>query len=140
MPRPEPVPQKVVCSLCGLPWDDHGFSDQEPDAAVCVKLLVAELEEARRPKVGDTLEPYPRSVPLPNWPVMYPTVTYGTGTATDPIRLPLDQAATAACVAFMENRSFEERMNALLNGPWVLPSDPDDDDDDGTAGVPALVR
>lgn len=145
MLRPEPVPQKVACSLCGLPWDDHDFGGGEPDAAVCVQLLLTELEEARQPTVGD-LPPYPTypSVPLPNWPVTYP----GSGTAAPtvapwmypstvtiaPPEITGPQAVTDAITAFIENRNFEARMSTLLG------DGPNDDDDDGTAGVPALVR
>ena len=38
-PTPEPIPQYVVCSECGLSWDDHEVATLEE----CVRLLKAEL-------------------------------------------------------------------------------------------------
>lgn len=41
---PEPVVTAQVCSVCGLPWDDHG---ERPTIAKCVDLLKAALALAR---------------------------------------------------------------------------------------------
>ena len=42
--KPEPVPTKIVCSVCGLDWGDHG---EKPTLATCIELLKDEL---RRPR------------------------------------------------------------------------------------------
>jgi hypothetical protein len=47
IPRPEPVPKDVACSVCDLPWTDHKPSRGKVDVSECVRLLKAEL--ARRP-------------------------------------------------------------------------------------------
>lgn len=56
---PEPVPQRVVCSRCGLSWDDHEGSAKDRAAANpildtcdvdlndCVALLQVALAKAR---------------------------------------------------------------------------------------------
>jgi len=44
MANPEPVAERVVCSLCGLNWDLH---PKDASAEDCVRLLRSEL--ARRP-------------------------------------------------------------------------------------------
>ena len=43
-PKPEPIVTSTVCSLCGLPWDNHG---DKPTALTCIDLLRSEL--AKRP-------------------------------------------------------------------------------------------
>jgi hypothetical protein len=48
-PRPEPVPQNVVCSVCGMQWHQHG---DNPGLMTCIRLLKAEL--ARRPATWTT--------------------------------------------------------------------------------------
>ncbi len=45
-PKPEPVPQHVVCSMCGLDWGKHG---NNPGLEMCIALLKKEL--ASRPQV-----------------------------------------------------------------------------------------
>lgn len=34
--KPQPVVVQTVCSLCDLPWEDHG---DEPSALDCIRLL-----------------------------------------------------------------------------------------------------
>lgn len=48
MPNPEPVPQTVVCSTCGLLWDQHKKTKGRVTKDECIRLLNAEL--ARRPQ------------------------------------------------------------------------------------------
>lgn len=47
-PRPLPTPKPVItartCSVCGLPWDDHG---KRPTINKCVELLKAALAAER---------------------------------------------------------------------------------------------
>jgi hypothetical protein len=43
--KPEPRPLKVVCSSCGLDWEEHG---EKPTLETCVELLKAEV--AKRPR------------------------------------------------------------------------------------------
>ena len=40
MSRPQAVPESVICSECGLDWDDHPDNPRRRD---CIKLLVAAL-------------------------------------------------------------------------------------------------
>jgi hypothetical protein len=50
MAKPKPVSKQVVCSECGLPWDEHTKGRKtDPTADVCVRLLRAEL--AKRPRM-----------------------------------------------------------------------------------------
>jgi len=78
---PTPVPEQVVCSVCSLPWENHG---EEPQVDDCVRLLLAEVERLKLPIVGD----WPM---LPNlgWPTSpmvewwrYPVTTTNTTTAS----------------------------------------------------------
>ncbi len=48
MPKPQPVPQTVVCSECGLKWELH----KKATLAECIRLLRAEL--ATRPQMSWT--------------------------------------------------------------------------------------
>ena len=43
--KPEPISKYIVCSLCGMNWDEHG---EKPTAEKCVELLKAEM--AKRPR------------------------------------------------------------------------------------------
>ena len=43
MPKPEPVPSSLVCSVCGLSWSDHKRKTIEE----CVRLLKVELTKRR---------------------------------------------------------------------------------------------
>lgn len=36
MSRPKPVPRDLICSECGLDWDDHPKNPRKSD---CIKLL-----------------------------------------------------------------------------------------------------
>lgn len=56
MAKPKPVPTGVVCSKCGLKWDDHG---ENPTLETCIVLLRREL--MRRPALRSAL-PYQGSV------------------------------------------------------------------------------
>jgi hypothetical protein len=44
--KPYPVVVTTICSLCGLPWDDHG---DKPTAEDCVRLLLVELAKTPTP-------------------------------------------------------------------------------------------
>lgn len=49
MAKPAPVSKVVVCSVCGLPWEDHTKGRKTaPTADVCIRLLKAEI--AKRPR------------------------------------------------------------------------------------------
>jgi hypothetical protein len=52
--KPEAVPVNTICSVCGLPWHDHG---EDPTTDDCIRLLKAEL--ARRPLTVPVPHPYP---------------------------------------------------------------------------------
>lgn len=39
-PQPQPVPQFIVCSLCGEPWAGHG---DDPTTLDCIRLLKAKV-------------------------------------------------------------------------------------------------
>jgi hypothetical protein len=41
--KPEPVPQSVVCTACGLSWDWHEPNRGKVTLSECVRLLRAEL-------------------------------------------------------------------------------------------------
>lgn len=48
MAKPKPVPRDVVCSECGLSWDDHTKdrkTDPTPDD--CIRLLKLTLTQTR---------------------------------------------------------------------------------------------
>lgn len=45
--KPEPVPQSVICTACGISWDLHKPSRGKVTLSECVRLLRAEL--AKRP-------------------------------------------------------------------------------------------
>src|SRR5512146_1474932 len=51
---PEPVAVTTICSVCGLPWLDHG---KTPTTEDCIRLLKAEL--AKRPIQVPIPQPYP---------------------------------------------------------------------------------
>lgn len=42
--KPEPKHVVTVCSVCELPWEDHG---EDPTLETCVGLLAAELKKPR---------------------------------------------------------------------------------------------
>lgn len=57
---PHPVPTAIVCSTCGLPWDDHGES---PTQTTCIALLRAKSKPfayldpiSRKPSTFDDLK------------------------------------------------------------------------------------
>jgi hypothetical protein len=50
--KPEPVAVTTICSVCGLPWQDHG---KDPTTEDCIRLLKDEL--ASRPITAP--QPYP---------------------------------------------------------------------------------
>jgi hypothetical protein len=45
MAKPQPISKFVVCSECGLPWDDH--TEHGKTLQDCIRLL--KLELAKRP-------------------------------------------------------------------------------------------
>ena len=59
--KPEAVPVNTICSVCGLPWTDHG---NDPTTDDCIRLLKAEL--AKRVQVIP--QPYPVPYPVPRRP------------------------------------------------------------------------
>jgi hypothetical protein len=70
---PTPVPVTTVCSICEMPWEEHGTT---PTLENCVALLKAALELAKvspyvAPNVGP-VQPYPWT--KTNW--AYPPYTY----------------------------------------------------------------
>lgn|ERR1019366_1365045 len=50
--KPEPVAVTTICSVCGLPWHDHG---KDPTTEDCIRLLKAELASKSIPGY----QPYP---------------------------------------------------------------------------------
>jgi hypothetical protein len=83
--KPYPVVVTTICSLCGLPWDDHG---DKPTAEDCVRLLLVEL--AKTPNTAP-LAPYVLPVPYPVYPRPYspygwPTITCQTASGVTTAR------------------------------------------------------
>lgn len=60
--KPEAVPVNTICSVCGLPWSDHG---RDPNTDDCIRLLKAEL--AKRVQYVPVQVPVPY-VPRPTRP------------------------------------------------------------------------
>lgn len=90
MAKPKPVPTDLECSLCGLPWDDHG---ENPTAETCIALLRAELAKVPAYSPPIIIRPYPQN---PQWwwethPIMSDGVTQinltSTGSSTGPQRI-----------------------------------------------------
>jgi hypothetical protein len=46
--KPEPITKHIVCSLCGLNWEQHG---ENPGAEKCIELLKAELARRVNPLI-----------------------------------------------------------------------------------------
>jgi hypothetical protein len=70
---PTPVPVTTVCSICEMPWDEHG---KKPTLENCVALLKAALELA---KVSPYVTPGPSAgQPSPRIPTKwsYPFISY----------------------------------------------------------------
>jgi len=45
MSKPRAIPESLICSECGLDWDDHPKNATKSD---CIELLHAELGRAKR--------------------------------------------------------------------------------------------
>lgn len=55
--KPEAVPVNTICSVCGLPWSDHG---RDPNTDDCIRLLKAELAKRVQYVPIQIPVPYPR--------------------------------------------------------------------------------
>lgn len=80
-PKPAPVPQFIVCSLCGEPWTNHKQDENgEVTTLECIRLL-----KAQRYTTTITIQPQPWVYPQPRpyqpfYPVWYGTQTTGITT------------------------------------------------------------
>jgi hypothetical protein len=66
--KPEPVSVTTVCSECGLNWDLHG---DDPTTDDCIRILKAELANARFKEAKVIPMPYPVYPPRAPWAEPY---------------------------------------------------------------------
>ncbi len=101
---PEPVAVTTICSVCGLPWLDHG---KTPTTEDCIRLLKAEL--AKRPIQVPIPQPYPYPVrPARPW---YWEEWYGRY-PKQPYKITFSTSASKE--ATFGGQSFSERTPKML--------------------------
>jgi hypothetical protein len=82
--KPEPVVVTTICSMCSLPWEQHGA---DPTTEDCIRLL--KLELAKRPAVV-TYPVYPQ----PLRPLIGPYTPYWSSVGQS---LPVSNLPTITC-------------------------------------------
>lgn len=75
MKKPKPVATNVKCSVCDLPWADHG---EDPTLETCIELLTAALKS--KPSARWPLYESKPMQPQPWYPITWSSAGNTTGT------------------------------------------------------------
>lgn len=110
-PKPVPVVVTTICSLCDLPWEDHG---EDPTTSDCIRLLKAKV-------VAQSQTPF--IIYKDRWPVQWPN-TYYSNTPQWTYTMQSD-SAVAQIDAFGRTLGSANATNVI---EFSTPRDDDDGD------------